>query len=173
MLASQPYGRGRTRDLVGANMAFDRSVLKRVTGFDQELGPGRLGFGEDTLFARQLVVDGHVILHGDDDTTIEHHFDPSRLTPRAFRESAARRGRSKAYIAVHWGHDEPSMRRLRALTATARAAVETARSPFRRAGTADDGVLTAIQRMAYLSQVEIELARGRKYTKQGLSKRSA
>src|SRR5260221_11985896 len=37
---------GWLTEVVGANMAFHRRVLERVPKFDEELGPGALGFGD-------------------------------------------------------------------------------------------------------------------------------
>ena len=47
---AQPH-RG-SRELIGANMAFRRSVLERVRAFDPELGPGRW------VLAKTLYLDG-------------------------------------------------------------------------------------------------------------------
>ncbi len=50
--------------MVGANMVFHRRVLSKVPGFDTDLGagPGSLGFGEETLFSRQLTEAGFRII---------------------------------------------------------------------------------------------------------------
>ncbi|KAA6407127.1 MAG: hypothetical protein FRX48_09193 [Lasallia pustulata] len=37
--------------MVGANMAFSRRVLEKVPSFDTELGPGALGFFDESLFS--------------------------------------------------------------------------------------------------------------------------
>lgn len=89
--------------LVGANMAFSRDVLRRVPGFDPELGPGALGFGEEELFASQLLGAGYRIfscLH----VEVEHHFDASRLKRASWLSSAAKRGEVNAYLTYHWQH---------------------------------------------------------------------
>ena len=51
-------------DLTGANMAFARRVLDKVPGFDRELGPGGLGFCDDTLFSLQLRTAGFRLAGG-------------------------------------------------------------------------------------------------------------
>ena len=47
--------------LVGANMALSREVFAKVPGFDPELGPGALGFYDDTLLGWQLQEAGYTI----------------------------------------------------------------------------------------------------------------
>jgi GT2 family glycosyltransferase len=90
---------------VGANMAFRRDVLEQVPGFDTELGPGALGFGEETLFAFQLREAGFRLV-ARFDTAVEHHFDPARLTRPKMLQMARQMGRSKAYVLYHWRHEE-------------------------------------------------------------------
>jgi len=94
---------GAPESLVGANMAVSSEVFKRVPGFDPELGPGALGFGEDGLFASQLRVAGFRITDRLD-VCIEHHLDPSRLTRRVWLDTADKQGRSNAYRGHHWEH---------------------------------------------------------------------
>ena len=40
--------------MLGANMAFRRDVLQTVPAYDTELGPGALGFYDDSLFSMQM-----------------------------------------------------------------------------------------------------------------------
>jgi len=89
--------------MVGANMTFHRRVLDRISGFDVELGPGALGFGDDTLFSRQIQVAGYKLV-GALDVVVEHHFDLSRLTKERLINLARNMGRTQAFIAHHWGH---------------------------------------------------------------------
>jgi hypothetical protein len=91
--------------LVGANMALSRRVLARVPRFDPELGPGALGFGGETLFARQLLAAGYRI-RARFDVAVEHHFDEQRLAPEAVTETCRKTGRAKAYLAYHWDHSD-------------------------------------------------------------------
>lgn len=94
---------GTVQSMVGANMAFSRKVLHRVPGFDRELGPGAAGFGDDELFASQLIAAGYKI-HDGMNVWVEHHFAPSRLTRESWLSAARRRGESLAYIGHHWVH---------------------------------------------------------------------
>jgi GT2 family glycosyltransferase len=90
---------------IGANMACTRTVLSRVPGFDTELGPGRLGLWEDTLFSLQLRSAGYRLGMATS-AIVEHHFDPSRLSRAAFLARALSEARSSAYVAWHWKHEE-------------------------------------------------------------------
>ena len=90
-------------ELLGGNMAVRREVLKKVSGFDPELGPGALGFGDDTLFGFRLESAGFSAI-GLKDAIVEHHFDESRLRGSSLVDASIRRGRSMAYIHHHWLH---------------------------------------------------------------------
>ena len=91
--------------LVGANMAFARHVLDKVPIFDPELGAGTdLGGCDESLFSMQLRAAGFRIA-GAFHASVEHHFDPTRLERKNFRERARIEGRSAAYIAYHWRHE--------------------------------------------------------------------
>lgn len=98
--------------VVGANMGFSRRVLECVPEFDPELGSGRLGFYEDTLFSLQLKRAGYrfgMVV----DAVVEHHFDVSRLSRSSFLARARGEGQSLAYVAWHWKHKDlafPAMR---------------------------------------------------------------
>ena len=85
----------------GANMGISRHVLEKVPGFDVELGPGALGFGEETLFSLQLLDAGYRIL-AVRDAEVEHHFEPIRLQAASAVETAKKMGRSEAYTHYHW-----------------------------------------------------------------------
>ncbi len=93
----------RPRVLVGASMGFVRDVLEAVPGFDPELGPGALGFNDETLFSFQLQEAGYRLAWAEGEP-VEHHFDPSRLSRDSFYRRAVGEGRSRAYIAYHWEH---------------------------------------------------------------------
>lgn len=98
---------------VGANMSFARKVLERVPAFDPELGPGRLGFWDDTLFFSQLKSAGFRISKAAN-AIVEHHFEASRLSRASFVARAAGEGRSLAYVTWHWKHETRALPRLRA-----------------------------------------------------------
>ena len=118
---------GSVRSLVGANMAFSRKVLEQVPAFDPELGPGASGFGDDGLFASQLLAAGFNI-HDGTGVNIEHHFDASRLTRSSWLGAAEKRGRSQAYRGHHWEHWGCRLGRLKILRATGRLAAWRSRN---------------------------------------------
>lgn len=98
--AQQPHFPG----LVGANMAMAREAMERISGFDEELGPGALGFGEETLFQYQLE-DMGLSVGPAYDAVLEHHFDPARLEFSAMLSAAHTYGRVNGYMAYHWHGD--------------------------------------------------------------------
>jgi hypothetical protein len=98
----------------GASMALSRRVLDKVPGFEPELGAGRLGSGEETLFAWQALQAGYRITAAFD-VTVEHHPDPSRLSREAYLGAALKRGRAHTYLRYHWFHEPPSHWRHRLL----------------------------------------------------------
>ncbi len=87
--------------MIGANMAFGRHVLDTVPEFDTNLGPGALGFSDETLFSLRLREAGYR-LGSALDVAVEHHFDTSRLTREGILSIAERMGRSDGYVAYHW-----------------------------------------------------------------------
>ena len=91
----------RPERMVGANMAFARPVFEKVGPFDTNLGPGGLGFADETLFSFQLVRAGFRLV-GRLEATVTHLFDLSRLERSAILEAATRMGRSRAYLFHHW-----------------------------------------------------------------------
>ena len=91
--------------MVGANMAVGRHVFKEVPGLDENLGPGALGFFEESHFAERLYRAGFTIAPAFD-VEVEHHFDPSRLKRAAWKQAARKLGRSQAYIHYHWRHEQ-------------------------------------------------------------------
>ena len=94
---------GNPGRMLGGNMAFSRSVLAKVPAFDPELGPGALGYGEDTLFSEQLKAAGCRVA-GVFDARVEHHFQARRLDRTGWLEAAQRMGRADAYLSHHWEH---------------------------------------------------------------------
>jgi glycosyltransferase involved in cell wall biosynthesis len=106
--ASQPS------DFIGANFSFARCVLEKVPKFDTALGPGALGFGDDTILARQLIDAGYRLV-GELDVCVEHHFDPARLSRRSLLRMAERSGRTSGFLHHHWDHEQTPLPLLRAI----------------------------------------------------------
>jgi len=105
LMASTEYLDRTTKCLIGANFAFRRSVLEKVPAFDVELGPGALGQCDDSLFALQVEAAG-LTIQPLLDNTVEHHFEPSRLTRESFLNRVRNEGRSEAYVMYHWSHED-------------------------------------------------------------------
>jgi glycosyltransferase involved in cell wall biosynthesis len=89
--------------LVGASMGIHRSVFEKIGNFDEDLGPGATGFGEETLVEMQMKEAG-LRIHPVTDTFVVHHPDPSRLLRSHWLEAAMRFGRTSAYVMHHWEH---------------------------------------------------------------------
>lgn len=102
-LADIPELQEDSPELVGASMGIHRCVFRLIDGFDEELGPGASGFGEDTLLWMQMKEAG-LRIHGAHDTFVTHFPEPSRLTHSSWLTAAVRNGRTRAYLAYHWEH---------------------------------------------------------------------
>jgi glycosyltransferase involved in cell wall biosynthesis len=181
LLAGSPYSARRgwfasTEDInpespdrmVGANMAFGRHVLKRVAGFDTELGPGALGFCDETLFAFQLQAAGFRI-GAQLDAAVEHHFDTSRLNRSAMLSTAERMGRSFAYVAYHWEGRSSVPTWTNLLRARAGLFIRRCLHPqsLLKAGTPQAWELDRVMAIAFSDQFRRETARPRKYAGPG------
>jgi glycosyltransferase involved in cell wall biosynthesis len=154
------------RYLIGANMAFLRSVTAKVPEFDVELGAGRLGGWDETLFSWQLKAAGFR-LKGVFDHPIEHHFNPSRLSRTAFLSSARVQGRSRAYVDYHWHHARrPSVREaLKSLGGLVKLRVRS--YPPAREGIGEEE-LRSVEILHEIAQWARERQRPRHYEKHGL-----
>lgn len=87
----------RPEGLVGANMAVSRKAMTAVGPFNTSLGPGAVGFFEDTAFGWALEASGRRILYRPS-AAVEHHFAADRLTLDAFLDSARRMAASRAVV---------------------------------------------------------------------------
>ncbi len=170
--------------MLGANMAFARRVLARVPGFDPELGPGSLGFCDDSLFCLQLREAGFrmaTML----DVVVEHHPDPARITPQSFTARVTKEGQSQAYVSYHWEHDacthdegtfpEAHIRHVRLTLLRRRLALVGLRLTRRReraqSHTAPDWELRKLRQIAFYRQYLIERQKPRAYDRRGLVKK--
>ena len=171
LFSSEHINRNNPQALIGANMAFSRSVLHRVPGFDPELGPGRLGFWDDSLFSFQLLKAGFRIGFSEE-AIINHHFDSSRLTRKALLGRAAGEGRSEAYVAYHWMHSPKPMnmekvRRMEIL-------LQLRRIKHWRKTIVSEGCATwemdAVKEISFCRQFALEMGKERAYEQFGLRK---
>jgi glycosyltransferase involved in cell wall biosynthesis len=94
-------------ELVGASMGIRRAVFERIGHFDEDLGPGVTGFGEETLLWMQMKEAGMRILPVAD-THVVHHPDPSRLRRENWLHtpSLEARQREPSRSACHLDEDE-------------------------------------------------------------------
>jgi glucosyl-dolichyl phosphate glucuronosyltransferase len=159
-------------ELIGANMAFRRAVLTRVPGYDPELGPGALGFGDDSLFSWQLEEAGFRIVRVPD-ALVVHHFDAARLRRRAWLETARQRGRTRAYLLHHWEHGQIPNPRLRRICLSTKLLLRRRLSPPRPLDVdgCDRWEMSYVGSIAMCQQYLVERALPRKYTRRGLIKR--
>jgi glycosyltransferase involved in cell wall biosynthesis len=88
-------------DMTGNNMAFHRRILDKIQGFDTELGPGKLGLGEETLLSEQMRAAGFKIAFNPN-AMLVHHFNPDRLLRESLLNHAERVGRSRGYMSYHY-----------------------------------------------------------------------
>jgi glycosyltransferase involved in cell wall biosynthesis len=159
-------------NLVGANMAFSKRVLKAVPGFDTELGPGALGFADDSLFSRQILTAGFTLIH-EPRSAVVHHFDESRLSRKNLLEVARKHGRSWAYSAYHWEHQTIHHPRLKLWKARVRLAwweLRNLRRPKKAEGCAS-WEMRLRSDIHFHKQWIIESRRPRQYEQHGLIKR--
>lgn len=109
----EPKAQLNTSGLVGASMGIRRDVFDRIGCFDEELGPGATGFGEETLLWLQMKVAGMRVCPVND-TFLVHRPDPSRLLRSSWLASAKRFGHTRAYLMHHWEHAQIPFPALRA-----------------------------------------------------------
>jgi len=171
MCSTESIDPNRVGMLVGASMGFSAHVLNRVPSFDPELGPGALGFCDDTLFSRQLLSAGFRLI-GAFDYPVVHRFDADRLSRANFLERARCEGRSQAYIAFHWDHYVIRTPRKELFLHFLRFTRERAkrRSEWRHEEGIPDWEFLAVGRLHFLLGYLRERRRPRNYTKHGLVK---
>lgn len=95
--------RGSPKFYVGANMAIARHVLDKVPHYDEALGPGALGYGDDVLFSSQVFHAGYRIADALD-VCVVHHPESERLSRNSWLDAAWSRGLSQAHVGHHWNH---------------------------------------------------------------------
>ena len=158
--------------LVGANMAFTKSVLSKVPRFDTELGPGAIGFGDETLFSWQLIEAGYS-LQARLDVEVEHHFNPDRLSRKSFASAAKKHGSTVAYLNYHWQHDAMANVRLHLIKRSARLQLRRfmQRREILRHEAMPDWEMEMLLELSFYKQYLIEQKRPRNYEKRGLVKR--
>jgi len=155
--------------MIGANMAFHRRVLDKVPQFEVELGPGALGFRDESLFSLQLKAAGFRLV-SNFDVAVEHHFDPNRATAAGLVSTARGMGRSYAFIYHHWEHKRYRYARLRHALALFRLQLVRLRDGL--ASRSNDNISNYRLRMeetvAFCREIAKQGNRPRKYHLRGL-----
>ena len=170
-LAVESEPKGESPILIGASMGLHRSVFNKISPFDEELGPGATGYGEETLLWRQMQEAGLRILPVAD-TFVIHHPEPSRLLRASWLAAGARFGRTGAYFMHHWEHGSIAFPALQLAMVRTKLFL---RRFFRQAPAPDsegcsEWEMSYIVRIEMLKQFEIESQKPKNYERRGLRK---
>jgi hypothetical protein len=158
-------------ELIGASMGIHRSVFDKIGSFDEELGPGASGFGEETLLWRQMNEAGLRILPVAE-THVVHYPEESRLLRSSWLAAAARFGHTEAYVMHHWEHSSACLPSIQLCWLRMKLFV---RDRLRPAPAFDEEGCPAWE-MSYLVRIEslrrlmAESQKPRKYERRGLRK---
>jgi len=172
-LAAPDEPRPSEVELIGANMAFHRHVLARVPAFDTDLGPGGLGFGDDTLFSFQLQEAGDSISYVQQ-AGVVHHLNASRLLRKSWLKAARARGRTQAYLGHHWHHNRPPNTKFAfILLAKLLGRRLLQRPPNRNMEGCQPWEISYVAQISMLRQWKIESKRPPNYHCRGLVKRTS
>lgn len=160
--------------MIGANMAMSRRVYEALGEFDEALGPGALGFGEETLYGWRLLEAGYRKVNRLG-LEIEHHFDASRLDRSRILLIAARHGASEGYLDYHWQHLEERWLGVRIAFMAAKDLVRTALTPraWPRSGVVTPWKFSYRATLARLAYLRAAAGSERLYEKRGARKTHA
>ena len=162
---------GHPQQLIGANMAFHRSVLEKVPKFDVELGPGALGYIDETLFSWQMLEAGFGLKYIPE-AFVVHYPEPSRLLRSSWLSAGRKHGASHAYLLHHWQHHTIPLPALRRCYVAAKLRLRRLVQP----PPPLNGEGIAPWEMSYVAEIEKcrqylkERQRPRNYSKRGLRK---
>lgn len=158
--------------LIGASMGIHRSVFDTIGNFDEELGPGATGFGEETLLWMQMKEAGFRI-HPARDTYVIHHPEASRLLRASWLAAATRYGNTGAYFMHHWEHSQVRCPALQALLMKIKLFLR--RLPRRPPALNSEGCpaweMSYLVRIETMRQFIVESRRSRNYELRGLCKK--
>jgi len=165
--STELYEQSGNVGLHGGTMAFRRYVFDKVPAFDNELGVGALGSNEELLFADQLLEAGFKIGKSAA-SPAEHHCSLSLIRHENLVRRAYNMGRSAAYIAYHWAHDEAPIGKVQAK----RAWLGYLKRKLKTGKRGEDGIesfeVDYHVGRGYGDQLRIEMKRPRNYAKRGL-----
>jgi len=141
------------KGFVGANFGFHTRVLKDIRGFDVELGAGKLGTGEETVFASQMIKAGYRIV-GVPSSIVWHHFDPSRKSRESLMKASEAWGKSNAWIDHKYNGVRVKQLGLRLLKARMQLALHRLRVK-RGESPMDVKESTLVKNIAYLREMQV------------------
>jgi glycosyltransferase involved in cell wall biosynthesis len=161
-------------DLVGGAMGIHRRVFATIPSFDPEVGPGGLGYGEDTLFSAQMKSARMKIAYAQQ-ATCYHYCDPDRFCRKGFLERAISQGQSQAYLHYHWLHEDWSLDECAQTVSELGPLVDEARLITEKSpqAPAPPEEIDLHNRYGRALQYPIEAKRERVYHKRGLQKISS
>jgi glucosyl-dolichyl phosphate glucuronosyltransferase len=84
-------------NLTTCNMVVRAEVFRKVGGFSPELGPGAIGFMEDSEFSLRMRRAGLRLIYAPQ-VFVRHRFARERLSKSAMLKNCFRKGRSEAYL---------------------------------------------------------------------------
>jgi glycosyltransferase involved in cell wall biosynthesis len=158
--------------MIGANCGFAKTVLQKVPELDTELGPGAIGFSDDVLFSWQLQQAGIAIQSAD--CSVEHHFDPSRLSRKSLMDRAVREGHCTAYLNHHWLHSRTRHRAAKYLAKCV--LLHFKRAVKRHECRSEEGCpeweLRLLHDISFYKRMKQESTRARNYDKHGLVRKA-
>jgi glycosyltransferase involved in cell wall biosynthesis len=159
--------------IISANMAFSKKVLETVPGFDEELGPGALGFCDDILFSLQMKEAG-LRLFPAWHIEAEHHFDAARLTYASLKQRAISEGRSAGYFWYHWLYMPVRAPRLKERLFSLQLALMQRRNSPRDelSEGCNEDEMKLLQKVHCYRQYLVECRRPHNYEQRGLVKRN-
>lgn len=160
--------------LVGASMGIHRTVFEVIDDFDEELGPGASGFGEETLVWLQMKEAGMRICPVTD-TFVIHHPEPARLLRANWLAAAARFGRTSAYLMYHWEHTHVPYPALHAMGVRIKLVLRRLmrRSPGLDAEGCPEWEMSYLARIESLKRFIEESRRPRKYELRALRRKES
>lgn len=158
-------------ELVGASMGIHRSVFEKISNFDEELGPGASGFGEETLFWQQMK-QAELRIHPVNETYVVHYPEVSRLLRSNWLAAAVRFGQTSAYVKYHWEHSQERLPKVKLYWVQLKFFL---RSHLRQAPSLDvEGCppweMSYLVRIEMLKRFIIESQKPRNYEQRGLRK---
>lgn len=160
-------------ELIGANMGFRKSVLKKVPGYDPELGPGSLGRGEESLFSAQLVEQGFKIAFARD-AVVVHNPGVARLQRGEWLALSRKLGQQEAYLDYHWRHTDVLFPRLKRFWYGVKLSVRRVLQPPPPLANENCPAWESsyVRNLAMSDQFCIERRRARQYSRRGTVKRA-